>query len=26
MLGIFCDQLSKDLAGFFDAKEFLTND
>jgi hypothetical protein len=25
MLGIFCDQLSKDLTGFFDAKEFLTN-
>lgn len=25
MLGIFCDQLSKDLTGFFEAKEFLTN-
>lgn len=25
ILGIFCDQLSKDLAGFFDTKEFLTN-
>ena len=25
MLGIFCDQLSKDLTGFFDAKEFLSN-
>ena len=23
MLGIFCDQLSKELAGFFEAKEFL---
>lgn len=25
MLGIFCDQLSKDLIGFFEAKEFLSN-
>jgi hypothetical protein len=25
MLGIFSDQLSKDLTGFFDAKEFLSN-
>jgi len=25
MLGIFCDQLSKDLTGFFEAKDFLTN-
>ncbi|HJS64978.1 MAG TPA: hypothetical protein VJ767_08980 [Nitrososphaeraceae archaeon] len=25
MLGIFYDQLSKDLTGFFEAKEFLTN-
>lgn len=25
MLGIFCDQLSKDLTGFFEAKEFLIN-
>ena len=23
ILGIFCDQLSKELAGFFEAKEFL---
>ncbi len=23
MLGVFCDQLSRDLTGFFDAKEFL---
>jgi DNA-binding Lrp family transcriptional regulator len=25
ILGVFCDQLSKDLTGFFDAKEFLSN-
>lgn len=25
ILGIFCNQLSKDLTGFFEAKEFLTN-
>ena len=25
MLGIFCDHLSKNLTGFFDAKEFLFN-
>jgi len=25
MLGIFCDQLSKDLIGIFEAKEFLSN-
>jgi len=25
MLGIFCDQLSNDLTGFFEAKEFLYN-
>ncbi len=24
MLGIFCDQLSKELAGFFEAKDFLS--
>ncbi len=24
ILGIFCDQLSKELAGFFEAKDFLT--
>jgi hypothetical protein len=23
ILGMFCDQLSKDLIGFFEAKEFL---
>jgi hypothetical protein len=23
VLGIFCDQLSKELAGFFEAKDFL---
>ncbi|MGI9565629.1 MAG: GAF domain-containing protein [Nitrosopumilus sp.] len=25
ILGIFCDQLSKELAGFFEAKDFLSN-
>lgn len=25
ILGIFCNQLSKDLTGFFEAKEFLSN-